>query len=338
MDKLRVGLLGSTGVVGSLLSKMIAIHPYFDLANVYASDRSAGQRYGNVVYGGASDLYRNLEVKESNPDRIISDHNDIIFSAVSDEKAGLIERRLAEAGLPIFTNASANRLEDDVFLIVPEINGDLVGSIKRKGFIIANGNCSTIGLALGIDPVIRGRSAVKIIVTTMQAVSGAGYPGVSSLDIIDNMIPYIQKEETKIERETKKIFSGKLDTEIFATTTRVPVKIGHMESVHIEFDQVLDPSEIRAEFRSYGNGLLKTVYPSLPDRSVILLEKDDRPQPALDATNGGSALKAGMAVSVGRLRVRSRSLDLVLLVNNLVRGAAGSTLLNAEIAYKEGII
>ncbi|KAA8922812.1 aspartate-semialdehyde dehydrogenase [Thermoplasma sp.] len=338
MDKLRVGLIGSTGVVGSLISKMISAHPYFDLANVYASDRSAGQKYGDVVYGGTYEPYKDLIVRESDPDQISRDHNDIIFSAVSDDKAGLIERRLAEAGFPVFTNASANRLEDDVLLIVPEINGDLISRNMKKGFIIANGNCSTIGLSLGIDPVIRGRSVREIVVTTMQAVSGAGYPGVPSLDAINNVIPYIQKEETKIEMETRKIFAGKLNAEIFATTTRVPVKIGHLEAVHIEFEQKFDPDEIVEEFRTYGNGILKTEFPSLPEKSVIVFNENNRPQPELDSMNGGTGLKAGMAVSVGRIRVRENSVDLVLLVNNLIRGAAGSTLLNAEIAYKGGII
>ncbi|PYB68663.1 aspartate-semialdehyde dehydrogenase [Thermoplasma sp. Kam2015] len=337
MDKIKVGLIGSTGIVGSLISKMIVDHPYFELSNVYASDRSANRKYGEAAYGNIPAKYEDILVKESDADLIIKDRNDIIFSAVSDERAGVIERRLAESGIPVFTNASANRMEPDVPIIIPEINGDLINRIRSDGFIIANGNCSTIGLSLGIDPIIH-EAIEEIDVTTLQSVSGAGYPGMASIDIIDNVIPYIAKEETKIERETAKIFSGKLNAEIYATATRVPVKIGHLESIHVRFRKDIDAETILEEFKNYRNGSLKTDLPSLPENSVVMVQEDDRPQPAIDGMNGGPGLKAGMSVSIGRIRVKARSLDFVLLVNNIVRGAAGSTLLNAELAHAEGLI
>ncbi|MEM0157368.1 MAG: aspartate-semialdehyde dehydrogenase [Thermoplasmataceae archaeon] len=347
MDKLRVGVIGATGVVGQKFAQLLSAHPYMEIASVYASDRSSGHPYSEFLTFSEdlAEQYGNLEVKGSEPDTIIRDRNDILFSAVSDANAGKLEKQLAEHGSIIMTNASANRLDNTVPLVVPEVNPHHLESVNTShGLIVANGNCSTIGMALGLAPIF-DMGIGDVYVTTLQAVSGAGYPGVPSLDILSNAVPFIKSEEEKMVLETGKIFgsfshSGRSESElkIHPTCIRVPVREGHLESITAVMSEDADIHQLQERFRNYGNGNLKAKLPTLPDKSVILMNGEDRPQPLLDIMAGSPERAEGMAVTVGRLRVSGSKVSFVLLVNNLIRGAAGSALLNAELLHESGMI
>lgn len=339
MDKLSVGVLGCTGIVGETFIRLLENHPWFKVDGAYASKNSAGI---GINTGLQKDAH--MVVKESSTENVIGGRHDIIFSAVSDMNAGPIELKLSEAGQRVLTNASANRLNPDVPIVVPEINYGHLDLIKGKsGYIVANGNCSTIGLALGIGPIF-SLNPVHLSLTTLQSISGAGYPGVPAIDIIGNVIPFIKGEEKKLELETKKIFGtakngviAESPLNINATTTRVPVRNGHLISVEVEFSDEMEESLILSKFKEYRNGFLKGKFPSLPSESVVLMTENDRPQPLLDLIPNG--YQEEMQVKVGRVRVSGKYVSMVILVDNLVRGAAGASILNAEIiARQEGII
>ncbi len=345
MDKLRVGVIGATGVVGQKFAQLLSGHPYMEIASVYASDRSSGHSYSEFLTFNEelSEQYMDLKVKGSDPDTIMGDRNDLLFSAVSDANAGKLEKQLASRGSIILTNASANRLDSTVPLVVPEVNPHHLESLDPShGIIVANGNCSTIGMVLGLAPVI-DMGIKEVYVTTLQAVSGAGYPGVPSLDILSNAVPFIKSEEEKIVLETGKIFgsfppSGRSEFKIHPTCIRVPVREGHLESITAVLSEDADIQQLQERFRNYGNGNLKANLPTLPDKSVILADGEDRPQPLLDFMAGSPKRAQGMAVTVGRIRVSGTRVSFVLLVNNLIRGAAGSALLNAEVLHDSGMI
>jgi aspartate-semialdehyde dehydrogenase len=340
MDKLRVGIIGATGLVGNNFIKLLEKHPWFKIEGVYASHDSLGKK----VSGSDADRSLALEVQETDVQKIISEKFDIIYNAVSEKEAGKIERELEKGGQHVFTNASANRLREDVPLVVPEINLDHLDMIKnKKGYIIANGNCSTIGLTLGVDPIMN-LNPKDLVVTTLQSVSGAGHPGTSALDILGNIVPYISGEEEKIVNESRKIW-GKLERnkiresplEINATTTRVPVHTGHLETISVRFDSRRSLEEIRQCFESYGSGKIRGEYPTLPKTSIRFMDEIDRPQPILDVNQGfikGDAVKE-MQISVGRARVNGNRVSFIIMLNNLIRGAAGASILNSEIIAKE---
>lgn len=336
MDKIKVGLLGGTGLVGQEFARMISDHPFLELVSVYASVRSSGSRYSAFLSDDSlAASYDHMVVKKADTQTILGDRNDIIFSAVSDSAAGNIEKDLAARGVKVFTNASANRMDPKVPLVVPEINASILESLNSDGgYIVANGNCSTIGLALGIAP-LSGYGIRKVNVTTMQAVSGAGYPGVPSLDILSNIVPFIQSEEEKIARESAKIFASP-DLDVNATCTRAPLRNGHLESVTVTLDSMADESDIVRSYRNFKNGALKSAFPTLPENSVILRNEKDRPQPLLDVMAGSPDRARGMAVTVGRIRKKGNDISMLVLVHNLIRGAAGSAILNAEITLSGG--
>lgn len=334
MDKLSVGVLGCTGLVGETFLKLLEEHPWFRLDGIYASKNSAGL----LMYSGSKEN-NEFTVKESNIENIINAKHDIVFSAISDSNAGPIELELSKLGQCVFTNASANRLNPSVPLVVPEINSEHLDMIKEDdGFIVANGNCSTIGLSLGLSPIF-DLNPQQLTVTTLQSISGAGYPGIPAMDIVDNVIPFINGEERKLEMETRKIF-GKIRNghiqestlNIIATATRVPVKIGHLISATVRLNEKVDAESIMNRIKEYGNGTIREHFPSLPQESVLFIPGIDRPQPRLDS-NSGNFLNE-MQVKVGRVRVSGNYISLVILVNNLVRGAAGASILNAEIVAK----
>ncbi len=335
MDRIKVGLLGGTGVVGQVFARMLANHPFLELSSVYASDRSSGSRYSSFLSDDLGSLYEHIMVERADSATILAGKNDIIFSAVSDSAAGTIEKEISAQGVKVFTNASANRMDPSVPLVVPEINfSSLEGLDQNSGFIVANGNCSTIGLSLGVAP-LSGFGIKKIDVTTMQAVSGAGYPGVPSLDILSNVVPFIQSEEEKISRESAKIF-GNPRMEVNATCTRVPIRDGHLESVTVVLEDQVDKADVLKAYHNFGNGAIRGAYPTLPSKSVIVRQERDRPQPLLDVMAGTPDRAKGMAVTVGRIRQKGNAISLVLLVHNLIRGAAGSAILNAEVMHGRG--
>ncbi len=334
MDKLSVGVLGCTGLVGETFLKLLENHPWFRVDGIYASKNSAG-----LLMKAGSIETNELTVKDSTVKNIVNAKHDIVFSAISDLNAGPIELELSKHGQWVFTNASANRLNAAIPLVVPEINSDHLNMINEDdGFIVANGNCSTIGLSLGIDPIY-DLMPQHLTVTTLQSISGAGYPGIPSMDILGNVIPFINGEEGKLEKETKKIFgkisNGKMhesSLNISATATRVPVKIGHIISATVEVREDVDEKLVLNKIKNYGNGSLKGQFPTLPKESIMFVPGNDRPQPLLDS-NSDDVLKE-MQVKVGRIRVSGKYISLIILVNNLVRGAAGASILNAEIVSK----
>lgn len=350
--RIPVAVLGATGLVGQRFVSLLARHPWFKLAGVAASARSAGQRYGDAVRwrlegdppAAAADL--RLVAPEPGDDLPAR----VVFSALPTAEAAEIEPRFAAAGALVFSNASSYREAEDVPLVVAEINPDHLDAIamqrERRGWpgaIITNGNCSAIGLTLALAP-LRPFGLRRVLVTTLQAASGAGYPGVASLDLLDNAIPYIASEEEKLASETRKILgSWANDTfrplppdelRISATCTRVAVCDGHLEAVSVALDERVDASDLIAAWRTYTGEPQRLGLPSAPEHPVSYRDEPDRPQPARDRLAGG-----GMAVTVGRRRPCD-VLDhkFVCLSHNTIRGAAGASILNAELAYARGLL
>lgn len=350
--KKPVVVLGATGLVGQRVIALLEGHPWFTLGAVAASDRRIGARYGEVVRWKVEtpppDAALDLSLTPATPDT--SARGAVVISALPADEARELEPLWAQAGAIVLSNASAYRMADDAPLVVPEINPDHLEMIetqrKRRGWpgaLITNPNCSTIGLTLALAP-LRRFGLRQVVVTTFQAASGAGYPGVASLDLIDNVIPYIGGEEDKLETETRKILGSvaagefqPLDHDalrISATCVRVPVRDGHLESVTVELDQRPSLEEIANAWRTFAAEPQRLRLPSAPVRPLIVREEHDRPQPIADRMAGD-----GMAVSIGRLRPSDTlSHAFVLLSHNTIRGAAGAALLNAELAVARGLL
>jgi aspartate-semialdehyde dehydrogenase len=345
-------VLGATGLVGQRVIALLEDHPWLRLSAVAASDRRIGDRYGDNL---------RWKVETSPPAealdlRLISAAPEgdargaLIISALPTDEARELEPQWARAGAIVFSNAAAYRAAEDVPLIVPEINPDHLNILSTQranrdwpGMIITNPNCSTIGLTLTLAPLLQF-GLRRIVVSTYQAVSGAGYPGVPSLDIIDNVIPYISGEEEKLESETRKILGGvtvdgfapidEATTRIGATCVRVPVRDGHFEAVAVELAENPDSSAIIQAWRAFAGEPQRVGLPSAPDPLLIYREERDRPQPIADRLAGD-----GMAVSIGRLRAGGAlTHSYTLLSHNTIRGAAGAALLNAELAISRRLL
>ncbi len=340
-----VGVLGATGAVGQQFVRLLDGHPWFRTAWLGASDRSAGHRYRDVapwrLAGAMPDDAGRLTVEAVRPGSAPR----LLFSALDASVAGEVEAAFAAAGHVVVSNARNHRMDDAVPLVVPEVNADhlalLDGQAAARGWtggLVTNPNCSTVFLAMALAP-LRRFGLRRVVVTTLQAVSGAGYPGVPWLDILANVVPFIAGEEDKIEREVPKIL-GALDggrvtphaVEVSAHTTRVPVVDGHTEMVSIGFDEAPSREALAAALGEFSGPPQALGLPSAPARPIVVVDGDDRPQPRLDADRG-----RGMQVSVGRLRP-CRALDwkLVVLGHNTVRGAAGAAILNAELMAAQG--
>ncbi len=345
--RVDVGVLGATGPVGQQFIARLDAHPWFRLAWVGASQRSEGKKLSEIGWQLSDplpDAVRDLVIELPAPGRAPR----IIFSALDAAAAVTLEPEFAAAGHVVVSNASSHRMDPLVPLLVPEINADhlaLVPVQQRQrgwtGAIVTNPNCSTVFLAMALG-AIRAYNPKSVLVTTLQAISGAGYPGVASLDIVGNVIPRIGGEEEKVESEAKKILgtvTGDLvaphPVTISATTTRVPVVDGHTEVLSVAFEPGPPPLDcIRQAFESFSGPPQELRLPSAPERAILYLDQPDRPQPRLDAGRGG-----GMTVCVGRLR-RCPVLDakFVVLGHNTVRGAAGAALLNAELMLAENLL
>jgi len=339
--RIPVGVLGATGAVGQRFVQLLDGHPWFELAEVAGSARTAGRPYGAVagwrLPGGVPEGAGDLPVR--GPDDELT--SPILFSALPADVAGEIEERLAAAGHAVFSNARNHRLAPDVPLIVPEINADHGAALARQrdergwsGSLVTNPNCSTIHLVLALKPLYDSFGLDRVLVTTLQAVSGAGYPGVPSLDMLDNVVPYIGGEEEKMAVETRKILGaygaerGFVDADIAvsATCTRVPVRDGHTEAVSVGLARPAELEEVAAALREFSGPPQALGLPSAPRRPVIVLDEPDRPQPALDRDR-----ERGMATVVGRLRpCPILGYKFVLLGHNTIRGAAGASILTAE--------
>jgi aspartate-semialdehyde dehydrogenase len=346
--KIPVCILGATGTVGQKFVRLLSEHPWFELTAVAASSSSAGRPYGDVVRWREStplpEQIAGLTVQECIP----SLPGAIAFSALDAEVAGPIEQAFARAGAHVVTNTRTHRMEADVPLLIPEVNADHLALVARqrelrgwKGAILANPNCSTAALALALAPLHRAFRIEKLFVSTMQAVSGAGYPGVASLDIVGNVIPHIGGEEEKIERESRKIL-GTLGEEgiepaefaVSAHTNRVAVVDGHLETVSIGFGRKVTPEEAIAVLREFRGPPCVAELPSSPARPIEVDSRADRPQPRLDLERG-----RGMTVTVGRVRsCPVLDLRMVLLGHNTIRGAAGQAVQIAELLVADGRI
>lgn len=345
-QKIPVAILGATGLVGQRLVQMLDAHPWFEVRALAASDNSVGKRYADAVkwhLGSDIPAYaREMIVQPCEP----KFDAPLVFSALPSDVAGEIETRFADAGALVSSNASNHRMDADVPLVIPEVNADhlelvRVQRAKRKGAIICNPNCSTIHLTLALKPLADAFGLRRVIVTTMQALSGAGYPGVAALDILDNVIPFIGGEEKKLESEPLKIL-GKIQGEstanaefkISAACNRVATSDGHLETASIELIEKASLDAVRRALAEFSAEPQQLGLPTAPAHPIIVREEADRPQPRLDRDAEG-----GMATIVGRLRACSvLDYKFVLMGHNTIRGAAGGTLLNAELLYAKGFL
>jgi len=344
--KIPVSVLGATGTVGQKFVRLLAEHPWFEIRAVAASAANSGRPYGEVVRWREpvplSDRIAALTVAECTPPL----PGAVAFSALDADVAGPIEQAFARAGAWVVTNARNHRMDPDVPLLIPEANADHLALVDRqravrgwRGAILANPNCSTAALTLALAPLHRAFEVAKLFVSTMQATSGAGYPGVPSLDILGNVIPHIDGEEEKIERESRKILGTLTDAGVepapflvSAHTNRVAVIDGHLVTVSVGFRRRVTPEEAIAVLREFAAPPCVADLPSSPRHPVEVDLRPDRPQPRLDLERGG-----GMAVTVGRIRPCSvLDLRLVLLGHNTVRGAAGQGVQIAELLVADG--
>jgi len=345
--RIEVGILGATGMVGQHFVKFLQGHPWFELKWLGASDRSAGKKYKDAMTwhlpGGIPATVADLTVEDCQPGNAPR----LLFSAMDASVATEIERAFAQAGHVVVSNSKNHRMERDVPLLVPEINPDhlkLVPVQQRargwKGQIVTNPNCSTVGLTMGLGP-LKPFGITKVIVTTMQAISGAGYPGVASMDIMGNVIPFIGGEEEKMQAETQKILGAlrgdhiePLAAKVSAQCNRVAVVDGHTETVSVELSSKPSEQGLRRAFAEFSGVPQERKLPSAPPAPVIYLEESNRPQPRKDAER-----ERGMAAFVGRLRP-CPVLDwkFVVLSHNTIRGAAGAAVLNAELMHSEGML
>lgn len=347
-DKIRVGILGATGVVGQRLLSLLADHPWFEPVWLAASERSRGLAYGEAARWHLKTplpaRFAALPLREARPDDCDAR---LVFSALDAAVAAELEPRFAAAGHLVVSNSSALRMRADVPLLVPEINPDHLNLLRcqpdyrrARGGVITNPNCATVGLVLALAPLERAFGVDRVFVVTMQAVSGAGYPGVASLDILGNVIPYIAKEEEKVESEAAKIL-GRLDGDgaiapagftVSAQCNRVAVEDGHLESVSVKLKRPASLEEVKSAFEGFRGRPQELGLPTAPERPLLVVAAPDRPQPRADAESG-----AGMSAVVGRLRPCPLfDWKFTVLSHNTIRGAAGAALLNAELLHAEG--
>jgi aspartate-semialdehyde dehydrogenase len=345
MQRQKIGILGATGMVGQRFIQLVENHPWFEVAWLAASDRSSGKTYGEAVKWKLDtplpERIAAMPVSPATPEGAPK----IIFAALDADIAREMEPKFAAAGCAVISNSSAFRMQEDVPLVIPEVNADHLPLLENQswrkesgGYIVTNPNCSAIGLVMVLKPLVERFGIDAIFVSTMQAVSGAGYPGVASMDILGNVVPYIKNEEEKMEAETLRLLgsrSGKLVSPLGAKMTahcnRVAVEDGHTESVSVKLTKKATREEILAAWREF-TPLAGQELPTAPKQPVEFLAGEDRPQPRLDKNRG-----AGMTASVGRLRPCGL-LDwkFTVLSHNTVRGAAGATLLNAELLASLG--
>ncbi|HUK31843.1 MAG TPA: aspartate-semialdehyde dehydrogenase [Candidatus Acidoferrum sp.] len=349
MNSLRVGVLGATGMVGQQIIHRLQAHPWFCVTALAASERSAGKCYAEATSWHISEPLP-LKIGVLPVQSLDDDLDcDFVFSALDSSVAGAAEKDFARRGYPVISNSSNHRMEPDVPLIVPEVNPDHIALVEtqrarrgyKSGFIVTNPNCSAAGLVIALKPIDDAFGVEAVSVVTMQALSGAGYPGVASLDVTDNVIPFISAEEEKLESEPLKILGGlrgdsiaPAEFRVSAQCHRVPVSHGHLEAVSIKLRTKASPDDVAAALREFRGEPQRLELPSAPAHPIEVREERDRPQPRLDRDAGG-----GMAVVVGRIR-RCPLFDIrfVLLSHNLVRGAAGAAILNAEFLACAGAI
>ena len=345
--KWRAGVLGATGLVGQRIVKLLSSHPWFELTEVAASERSSGKRYSEAVR-----WHLDEPIPENARDLIVKDLDptldcDFVFSALDSSVAGGAEEDFARAGYPVVSNSKNHRMDAYVPLLIPEVNAAHLEAIPtqqkkcgyERGFIVTNPNCSTAGLVLVLKPLADAFGLEKVFAVTLQAVSGAGYPGVATMDIQGNVIPFISGEEEKMETEPQKLL-GKWDGSRFvdagvgltAHCNRVPVLDGHLECVSIGLKKIASLREVQEALRNFEVDAELAALPSALRHPIVVVDEENRPQPRRDVDAGG-----GMAAVVGRVReCPLLDVKLTLLSHNLVRGAAGAAVMNAELLAARG--
>ena len=348
-SRIPVAVLGATGNVGQRFIELLANHPWFRVAEVVASDRSAGKRFNEATDWRLGSRFpeaaAGLQVLDYNADL----QSPVVFSGLPGEVALEIEQRLASRGHGVFSNTSTHRMEPDVPLLIPEVNADHVYAIEVqreqrgwKGYIVANANCSTIHLMLALKPLQDAFGLEAALVTTLQAVSGAGYPGVPSLDILDNVVPYIPSEEDKMQVESLKMLgswtadTGFVDAPLIVSAhcNRVAVRDGHTECASVRLGRSATPAEVIDVFEAFRGRPQELDLPSAPERPIVVRREINRPQPQLDRHD-----QNGMATVIGRVReCPLLGIKFVLLGHNTIRGAAGASILNAELFKVEGLL
>ncbi len=341
----QIGILGATGMVGQRFIQLLENHPWFEVAWLAASDRSSGKKYGDAVKWkldtALPERIANMTVSPAVPDNAPR----VIFAALDADIAREMEPAFAAAGCAVISNSSAFRMQEDVPLVIPEVNADHLPILEEQswrkqsgGYIVTNPNCSAIGLVLVLKPLVERFGVDAIFVSTMQAISGAGYPGVASMDILGNVVPYIKNEEEKMQAETLRLLGSRdgkvvkpLGAKMSAHCNRVSVEDGHTESVSIKLSRKATREEILEAWREF-TPLAGRDLPMAPAQPVEFIGLEDRPQPRLDKMRG-----KGMASTVGRLRPCTL-LDwkFTVLSHNTIRGAAGAALLNAELLVSLG--
>jgi aspartate-semialdehyde dehydrogenase len=339
-ETIRAGILGATGAVGQRFVQALENHPWFEITCLAASEKSAGKKYAKAanwrLESKMPDIVTDMEIVPVDPKKVDAD---VVFSAMPSSFAKTVEAEFAKEGFVVASNASAYRMEKDIPLVVPEVNADHLGLIDVQqdnrgwdGYIVTNPNCSTIIMVPTLKPLMQfGLESVQV--ATMQAVSGAGYDGVASMAIMDNIIPYIGGEEEKMETEPLKLlgeFDGSeiipADINISASCNRVPVMDGHTEAIWAKMTDNPTPEQVRQAFLGFNPNLGDL--PTEPKQVLIVREELDRPQPRLDRNMG-----KGMSITVGRIR---EGIRYTAMGHNTVRGAAGASVLNAELLHKMG--
>lgn len=351
MHSFNVGILGATGAVGQKFIRLLQNHPWFSVNVLGASERSAGKKYKDAAH-----WVEPIDMPKDVADIIVSmcepEHFkavDFVFSGLDSSVAGQVERAFAQAGIPVISNAKNYRMDESVPLLIPEVNPDHIGLIDSQsftsdnsGWIVTNPNCVCVPLAMSLKPPYQAFGIEAIVVTALQSISGAGYPGVPSFDMIGNIVPYIGGEEDKLAEEPHKMLGafskGRVEPAIFkvqATSMRVPVVEGHLLSVAVKFSNSPgNIEEVADAIKSYKNPIESLNLPSAPKQPIRIYEEDRYPQPRLH-----SGRENGMQASIGRLRKGDVfDISYVTLAHNTIRGAAGGAILNAELLVEKGYL
>ncbi|MDY0293480.1 MAG: aspartate-semialdehyde dehydrogenase [Candidatus Methanomethylophilaceae archaeon] len=353
MSKINVAVLGATGMIGQRFIQMLEGHPYFEIEGLYASERSEGKRLADVMKVRDFEFSRDTmerRIETMDVSRISSAAR-IAFSGIPSDLAGPTETALAGKGVAVFTNAGSHRMDGNVPILIPEVNPDHIESVRDQpsygngGFIVTNANCSSTGIAAPLSVLDRGFGLRQVFVSTYQALSGAGYPGVPSLDAVGNVIPYIGGEEEKMEAELTKMLGTYSDGafryagfKVLANCARVPVIDGHTESLVLDLEREPSLEEVSDALSGFRGEPQRLGLPSAPEQPIIVRTEKDRPQPAMDANAGAPARARGMAVTVGRLRRSNGYYKAFALSHNTLRGGAGGSVLNAELARARNLL
>jgi aspartate-semialdehyde dehydrogenase len=348
MNKIEVGVLGATGMVGQRFVSLLQNHPWFELAWLAASDRSAGKSYGEAcswrLREPMPENVRTMRVGECKP----GGAPQLLFASLDSKVAGEVEKEFARAGHVVVSNSSNHRMDEDVPLLIPEVNPDHLALVRAQrqqrrwsGMIVTNPNCTTVGLVMSLAPLDAAFGIEKVMMTSMQAISGAGYPGLPTLDILGNVIPYIAGEEEKVERETQKLLGKLTDVRVqpsrvvvSAHCNRVLVEDGHTESISVSLNGKASLQDLIDVWRKYRSRPQELDLPSAPAHPIVVRDENDRPQVRLDVES-----ERGMATVIGRVRhCAVLQFKYTSLSHNTIRGAAGAALLNAELMKAEGYL